>query len=140
MEESEGVIIMTITYVALVHRSHKKAEYGVIFPDFPGCIFAGKTIDKALDNARDGIIFHIEGMFQEGETLPKPSSLEAIEKNPEYKAATPALIRIVVPTGHLKRLNISMDAELIVEIDRAAKAIGKNRSEFLAEAARQMIA
>jgi metal-responsive CopG/Arc/MetJ family transcriptional regulator len=33
-----------------------------------------------------------------------------------------------------------MDAGLIIEIDHAAKASGKNRSEFLAEAARQMIA
>lgn len=111
-----------------------------MFHDFPGCVFGGKTIDEALENARDGIIFHIEGLLDEGETMPEATSLESIEKMPAYKMAIPALIRIVVPTGHFKRLNISMDAGLINEIDRAAKACGKNRSEFLADAARQMIA
>jgi predicted RNase H-like HicB family nuclease len=132
---------MSITYVALVHKADKKdADYGVIFPDFPGCVFGGETLDKALQNAREGIIFHIAGLLDTGETLPEPSSLEAIKNNQEYKVATPALVRIIVPTGHLKRVNVSMDAGLIAEIDHAAKAVGKNRSEFLAEAARQMIA
>lgn len=136
-----GEIIMLQTYVALVHRiNKKKAHYGVIFYDFPGCVFGGKTIDEALENARDGIIFHIEGLLNESETLPEATSLEFIEKMSEYKSAVPALIRIVMPTGHQKRVNISMDAGLITEIDRAAKACGKNRSEFLADAARQMIA
>ena len=136
-----GEIIMLQTYVALVHRANKKrADYGVIFHDFPGCVFGGKTIDLALENARNGIIFHIEGLLDEGETLPEATTLELIEKMPEYKMAIPALVRIVMPTGRLKRLNISMDAGLITEIDRAAKASGKNRSEFLADAARQMIA
>ncbi len=139
--EMSGEIFMLQTYVALVHRINKKrAHYGVMFHDFPGCVFSGKTIDEALENARNGLIFHIEGLLYEGETLPEVTSLELIEKMPEYKVATPALIRVVVPTGRLKRVNISMDAGLISEIDRAAKAIGKNRSEFLADAARQMIA
>lgn len=132
---------MSSTYVALVHKARKKrADYGVIFPDFPGCVFGGKNLDEALENARAGILFHIEGLLDAGELLPEPTSLENIEKNPEYKEAVPSLIRVIPPTGHLKRLNISMDAGLIAEIDHAAKLSGKNRSEFLAEAARQFLA
>ncbi len=132
---------MSLTYVALVHKARKKgADYGVMFPDFPGCVFGGKTIDKALENAREGIIFHIEGLLDIGQTLPEPSSFEAIEADPEYKQGIPSLIRVIVPTGHLKRLNISMDAGLIAEIDHAAKVLGKNRSEFLADAAKQILA
>lgn len=132
---------MLLIYVALVHKAKKKsADHGVIFPDFPGCVFGGKTLIEALENAREGIIFHIEGLLDAGEILPEPASLEQIEANAEFKEAMPALIRVVVPTGHLKRLNISMDAGLIAEIDYAAKLAGKNRSEFLADAARQLIA
>lgn len=132
---------MSLIYVALVHKANKKgADYGVIFPDFPGCVFGGHTLSLALENAREGIIFHIEGLLDTGEVLPEPTSLEKIQLNPTYKEATPSLIRVVVPTGHLKRLNISMDAGLIAELDHAAKLAGKNRSEFLAEAARQLIA
>ncbi|MFT3741590.1 MAG: type II toxin-antitoxin system HicB family antitoxin [Gammaproteobacteria bacterium] len=133
--------MMSLIYVALVHKAEKKgADYGVMFPDLPGCVFGGKTLNEALENAREGVIFHIEGLIDAGETVPDPSPLEVIESNPAYKGATPALIRVIMPTGHLKRLNISMDAGLIAEIDHIAKLVGKNRSEFLADAARQFIA
>ncbi len=133
---------MHSTYVALVHKIKKKnADYGVIFPDFPGCVFGGKTLELALENAREGIIFHIEGLLDTGEPLPHATSLEKIKKMPEYKTEIiPALVRIVSPTGHLKRLNISMDTGLVTEIDTAARKIGKTRSEFLADAAKQMLA
>ena len=132
---------MSLIYVALAHKADKKgADYGIIFPDFPGCFFSGNTLELALESAREGIVFHIEGLLDIGETLPEPTSLEDIKSNLDYKEATPSLIRVIPPTGHLKRLNISMDAGLVAEIDHAARLAGQNRSEFLSEAARQLIA
>lgn len=129
-----------ITYVALLHKVKKKgAGYGVIFPDFQGCVFAGKTMDQALDNAREGLIFHIEGMQDAGESVPKPTPLEKIMTKPENKIAIPALVKIILPTGQIKRLNISIDTGLLAEIDYAAKTTGRNRSEFLADAARGVL-
>ena len=128
-------------YVALLHKSDKKSsDYGVIFPDFPGAVFGGKTLEIALENARDGILIHIEGMLDAHEKIPNPTPLEEILKIPEYEEAIPSLIKVILPTGHLKRLNISMDAGLVVEVDHAAKLHGKNRSEFLSDAARSMLA
>ena len=132
---------MFLTYIALVHKAHKcSAPYGVIFPDFPGCVSAGSTMEEALQKAREGLLFHMEGLLEAGECLPKPTRLEDIMKRAENKVATPCLLHIVPPTGHVKRVNISMDNGLLVEIDQAAKQQGKNRSEFLADAARQMLA
>ena len=37
-------------YIAVVHKE-PDSDYGVSFPDFPGCITAGKTIDAAKDLA-----------------------------------------------------------------------------------------
>lgn len=129
------------TYVVLLHKAKKKAApYGVIFPDFPDCVFAGKTMEKALENARRGLIFHIEGMQKSGEKIPKPTSLEKITKDLKNRTAIPALVKIILPTGRIKRLNISMDAGLLTEIDHAAKIIGKNRSQFLTDAAIEMLA
>jgi len=71
---------MLLTFIALVDRAKKKdADYGVIFPDFPGCVAAGNTLEKALQNAREALIFHIEGMIESKEVVPKPSSLDDIE-------------------------------------------------------------
>jgi hypothetical protein len=35
----------TIEYIAYLHKD-RKSDYGVSFPDFPGCITAGKTLRK----------------------------------------------------------------------------------------------
>ncbi len=91
-------------------RKEKRRRLRRFFPDFPGCVFGGKTLDQALENAREGIIFHIEGLLQAGETLPEPTYLEDIKKNPH------------LPTGQLKRLNITMDTGLLAEIDQAVKS------------------
>ena len=79
------------------------------------------------------------GMVESGEMIPKPSRLEKILKDPENKQAIPALIRVIIPSGHLKRLNITMDTALLIELDKAAKMAGRNRSEFLADAVREAI-
>lgn len=132
---------MLLTYVALLHKANKKsAPYGVIFPDFPGCLFAGRTIDQAVQNAREGLVFHMEGLLAAGESLPKPTTLEKIISDPENKDATPCLIHVIPPSGHLQRINISIDTDLLVAITHAASALGRNRSEFLAMAARQWLA
>ncbi len=129
---------MYTTYIALLHKADKKtAPYGVMFPDFPGCIASGKSVDKAIENAREALAFHMEGMIDSGEVIPKPRKLEKILKDPDYKKSVPALIRVIIPSGHTKRLNITMDMALLAELDKAAKMAGRNRSEFLADAVRE---
>lgn len=90
-----------MTYVALIHKANKEgADYGVIFPDFPGCISGGKTLDQAINNARDGLLFHIEGMLGVGELIPEPSPLEKIKE--EFGSISRAHYEyIVLPHQHL---------------------------------------
>ena len=131
---------MILTYVALMHKTHKKSvQYGVMFPDFPGCVFAGRTLDKAIQNAREGLVFHMEGLLMAGEILPEPTALEKIISNLENKDAVPCIVHVIPPVGHSKRVNVSLDADLLAEIDHKARALGRNRSEFLALAARRML-
>lgn len=130
---------MYATYIALLDKADKKTAYGVMFPDFLGCIASGKSVDKAIENARKALAFHMEGMIDSGEVIPKPSKLEKILKDPDNKKVIPALMRIIIPSGHIKRLNITMDTALLTELDRAAKMVGRNRSEFLADAVREAI-
>ncbi len=131
---------MYTTYIALLHKVKKKsAPYGVVFPDFPGCVAAGKTIDKAIENARESLTFHMEGMVASGEVVPKASKLELVLSAKEFKDMIPALVRVIIPSGQLKRLNITMDSGLLAELDKAAKMVGRNRSEFLADAVREAI-
>ncbi|EFK11786.1 toxin-antitoxin system, antitoxin component, HicB family [delta proteobacterium NaphS2] len=70
-------------YIAIVHKD-AKSDFSVSFPDFPGCITAGKDIDEAKDMAQEALTFHVQGMIEDGETLPDPSKLEEIMNDPDY--------------------------------------------------------
>jgi predicted RNase H-like HicB family nuclease len=58
--------------------------YGAYVPDLPGCIAAADTkeeVKKLIHEAiHEAIEFHIEGLKEDGEPIPKPaSSIEFIE-------------------------------------------------------------
>jgi predicted RNase H-like HicB family nuclease len=46
-------------YIGVVHKD-SKSDFGVSFPDFPGCITAGKSIDEAKDMAHDALSLHMK--------------------------------------------------------------------------------
>jgi len=48
--------------------------YSAYSPDLPGCVSAGDTAEETEANIRDAIEFHIEGMLQEGLSIPAPQS------------------------------------------------------------------
>ena len=43
-------------------------------PDLPGCVSTGSTRDEVLANMREAITMHLEGMREDGETIPEPNS------------------------------------------------------------------
>ena len=129
-----------VAVVALVHG--KLGAYGISFPDFPGCIAGGETIDEALRRGRDALDFHVESMMEVGETLPKIRDIAEIKADPEYVEdfadAVVAVVDAEVPAKAV-RVNISIDERLLDRIDRAAQATGETRSGFIAAAARERL-
>ncbi len=49
-----------------------ESSYGAFVPDLPGCIAAATTKEEALKLIKEAIEFHIEGLKEEGEEIPKP--------------------------------------------------------------------
>jgi len=53
----------------------KGAEsWGAHVPDLPGCVSVGESREEALELIRQAIDFHIEGLKEQGEVVPQPSS------------------------------------------------------------------
>ena len=46
-------------YIAYLHKD-RDSDYGVSFPDFPGCITAGRTLDEASRLAGEALALHIQ--------------------------------------------------------------------------------
>jgi predicted RNase H-like HicB family nuclease len=123
-------------YIALIHKDPDR-DYGVSFPDLPGLITAGSTLDEARDMAAEALALHLEGMAQDGEAVPVPSSLEDVMATAENRDGVAVLI--AAPNAEVKsvRVNITLPADILGEIDRYAEREGFTRSGFLAQAARK---
>jgi len=49
-----------------------ESSYGAFVPDLSGCIAAGETKGETLELIKEAIEFHIEGLQEGGEVIPKP--------------------------------------------------------------------
>ncbi len=57
-----------------------ESSYGAYVPDLPGCVAAGETREEAIKLIHEAIEFHIQGLKEDGEVIPAPtSSIEIIE-------------------------------------------------------------
>lgn len=125
-------------YIALIHKD-ADSDYGVSFPDFPGCITAGVTIDEAKDMAKEALQFHIEGMTEDNDEIPQPSSAEEIMKIRASRDAIAFLVEAETPHDKCVRVNITIPEGLLKEATEYASAHGQSRSAFIAEALRDAL-
>lgn len=124
-------------YIALIHKD-ADSDFGVSFPDFPGCITAGSTLDEARAMAEEALAFHVEGMLEDGEAIPEPSSLTDIMADPQNRDGVAVLVALKAEPKTV-RVNITLPDDTLREIDRYASDHGFTRSGLLAAAARKAI-
>ena len=63
-------------YLVVIEKGDK--GYGAHVPDLPGCIAAAETKDEVLRLIREAIEFHIEGLREQGDSVPRPSSVAEV--------------------------------------------------------------
>ena len=122
------------SYIALIHPTDAQT-YGISFPDFPGCVSAGDTIEEALREGAEALAFHAEGMAEDGAPIPTPRSIDDMRAHPpgwvDFSDAIIATVPLLPAAGRSVRVQITLDERLLSRID----AVTKNRSGFLADAA-----
>ena len=126
-------------YIALIHKE-TDSDYGVSFPDLPGVITAGSNLDEARKMANEALAFHLQGLAEDGEPAPEPSSLEEVMSVRENKDGVAVLI--AAPNAEVKsvRINVTLPADVLEQIDQYAEREGFTRSGFLAQAAKKAMA
>ncbi len=127
-----------MTHYAALIRKETSSDFGVEFPDFPGCVTAGNTLDEALVQAQNALEFHVDGMVAEGQTIPAPTPLERVLETAEARGAAAFLVTLRPAKGRAVRVNITLDEYLLSQIDAEAARRGLTRSAYLAEAARAL--
>lgn len=126
-------------YPIAIELGDEKHAYGVVVPDVPGCFSAGDTIEEAFQNVKEAIPFHIEGMLEDGEDIPQPTSIDTHRNNPDYEGFMWSVVDVDLThlMGKSEKLNITLPSLLIKRIDEfvARHPDYKNRSNFLAKVA-----
>jgi predicted RNase H-like HicB family nuclease len=122
------------TYIALIHKD-AESDYGVSFPDLPGCVTAGSTLDEAMAMAREALALHIEGLLEEGADVPAPRPPDAINREEAV-----AIAAIDVPEKmKVERVNITIPALSLQRFDAFAARRGMTRSGLFVEAVHRWI-
>jgi predicted RNase H-like HicB family nuclease len=122
-----------------IMRKTARSDFGVEFPDLPGCFSAGRTLEEARRMGAEALRLHLDGLAEDGR-IPAPSSLDAIERRLKGKRGTDffAVVEIEAEPAETRvaRINVTIDERLLREIDDEAEALGLSRSGFFAESAR----
>jgi len=131
---------MLLYYTAVVHKD-SDSDFGVSFPDFPGCITAGATQSEALVMAKEALALQIEGLIEDKLPIPAPTSVDDVQSALARDDSTIAYVTLVEAAlpGPAKRVNITIEEATLDEIDTAAASMGLSRSAFLTNAARDKL-
>ena len=70
-------------YVYPAIFSKTATGYSVHFPDLPGCISVGKTLEEAHRMVKEALGLHLWGMEQDGDPVPTGTSVDMLETEPE---------------------------------------------------------
>ena len=121
-------------FLAIIERGVD--GFGVIFPDFPGCVSYVLTVQEAAEQAENALAGHVAAMVADGDPMPTPMTLDDMATDPDIQEVARILVRVNL-LGNESWPNISLDEDLIEQIDAEATSIGLSRSAFLAEAVRR---
>src|ERR1700757_1345179 len=125
-------------YIGLIHKD-PNSDFGVSFPDFPGAITAGTTLDNARAMAEEALALHVEGMVEDGEPIPEPSTLEEVMSDPDNRSGVAILVSVKTEQPRAIRVNVTLPEDVLAQIDRYAEAHGFTRSGLLAQAAKKLM-
>ncbi|MFY9314422.1 MAG: type II toxin-antitoxin system HicB family antitoxin [Burkholderiales bacterium] len=59
-------------YAIVIEKA--ESNYSAYVPDLPGCVATGSTVEEAESQIREAIEFHLEGMREDGISIPAPVS------------------------------------------------------------------
>ena len=132
---------MERTYLGAVIEA--RGTFGIMFPDVPGVISAGDTRDELAAMAREALELQLEGLHEQGEALPEPTSFTIEDVARDYDDPTDPLPEgehwsfvlpvIVTLPPYPQIVNVAVEADVVHEVDRGTT----DRRAFITAATRR---
>ena len=87
-------------YLVVIEKS--ETGFSAYSPDVSGCIATGKTLDETVANMRSALQFHLQGLLEDGETVPKSRGVQSYieaeaESGGEEYFITHIIVKDVLP-------------------------------------------
>jgi predicted RNase H-like HicB family nuclease len=127
--------VSVVHYIAIVEGG--RSGFGVFFPDLPGCTSAGDTLEEAVRNAPVALNLHLEGMAEDGEAIPEPSSVDTIKIDSDVREVARLLVRGEI-APRAARVNVSLPVTVLAALDAIAAERDLDRSAMIADLVRQV--
>ena len=54
---------------------HAGSNYSAYVPYLPGCVATGSTVEEARERIAEAVAMHLEGMREDGETIPLATTI-----------------------------------------------------------------
>jgi len=62
-------------YLIIIEKIEK--NYSAYAPDIPGCAATGDTLEEVEKQMKEAILFHFQGMIEDGLPIPKPTTISS---------------------------------------------------------------
>lgn len=106
---------LELNYPMEIIEDPDEGGYVVSYPDLPGCITTGDTIEKAITNARDAKKAWLQAAIEDGITINKPN--EVSDYSGQFKLRLPKTLHHQL-AEHAKREGISMNQYCVYLLSR----------------------
>ena len=123
----------SVRYPALIDG--EKGAYGVAFPDLPGIVAMGDTIDEALMYAEEALRDYVIETERDGGEIVQPCALEEGVVEPgQILTAVP----LICQSGRSVRIHMAINEGVAVFIDSEANRRGMTRTAYVEWMARRI--
>ena len=120
-------------YPALIDG--EKGAYGVTFPDLPGIVAMGATVDEALVNAEEALRDYVIEAEEAGDAITPPTLMERVTTPAGHMLVSVPFIRV---SGRRVRASLTLDAGIAAFIDGEARRRNMTRTAFVEWMARRI--
>ena len=101
---------MKLLYPGTITHDPEDNCYLVEFPDLPGCITDGKTLEEAKNNGREALTGYLSSIFERNLQIPPPSTVR--NKNfhfiePEADVAIPVMLKQLRENSKLTQSDVA---------------------------------
>ncbi|RYL88462.1 type II toxin-antitoxin system HicB family antitoxin [Sporolactobacillus sp. THM19-2] len=125
-------------YIFPAILTEEEKGYSVQFPDLPGCLPYGSTLEEVQKNAREALALHLYGMDKDGEDIPEASSIRDLKIE---KHQCVILIDVLMAPYLQQIFNQSVKKTLTIPkwLDDLAKENNVNYSQVLQSAIKKQV-